>query len=272
MEGQPFLENLAHPARGLAEPQRRDAGGAVERAHEIGEIAEADVIGDVGDRTVVIGQPPRRMAQPRAHQILVRRDAERVREQPQEMERADAGLGGCVLQVDRLVRMGIDPQRRFHRAAAIAGGIRPGLARLARNHLDEAAGQHLPDLVETDVAAAICRRLRQLAQHHQFRQRRCGTDLPDRAAVADRLHQLGVQEKRQALVAADVVMRAGIFVAGMADQHRSRHQLAGLAAAAQAETAFAHIGNRVARMQFRERLVIRPGIAAELGHADGFAF
>ena len=37
----------ARPARNL---QRRDAGGAVEGADEIGEIAEADVIGDIGDR------------------------------------------------------------------------------------------------------------------------------------------------------------------------------------------------------------------------------
>ena len=33
----------------------------MERAHEIGKIAEADVISDIGDRAVVVGQPPRRM-------------------------------------------------------------------------------------------------------------------------------------------------------------------------------------------------------------------
>ena len=49
MQGEPFLENLAHAARGLAEFSGGNAGGAVEGADEIGEIAEADVIGDVGD-------------------------------------------------------------------------------------------------------------------------------------------------------------------------------------------------------------------------------
>ena len=83
-------------------------------------------------------------------------------------------------------------------------------------------------------------------------------DLPGRLAVADRLHQFGREEERQALVAADVVMGAGIFVAGMADQHRSRHQFAELAAAVQAETALAHIGDRVAAMLLRERLVAGP--------------
>jgi hypothetical protein len=85
--------------------------------------------------------------------------------------------------------------------------------------------------------------LRQFPQHHQFRQRRRGADLPRGLAVADRFHQLGRKEERQALVAADVLVGADIFIAGMADQHRSRHQFAELAAAVQAETALAHIGN-----------------------------
>ena len=41
------MENLAVAARGLAEAARRDAGGAVEGAHEVGEVAEAGVEGDV---------------------------------------------------------------------------------------------------------------------------------------------------------------------------------------------------------------------------------
>ena len=43
MQAQPFLENLAHAARGLAEPARRNTGGAVEGSNEIGEIAKPDV-------------------------------------------------------------------------------------------------------------------------------------------------------------------------------------------------------------------------------------
>src|SRR3984893_17602150 len=76
VQGQAFLENLAHPPRGLAEPARRDARGAVEGAHEVGEIAEADVIGDIGDGPLVVGQEARRGAEPRADQILVRGHAQ----------------------------------------------------------------------------------------------------------------------------------------------------------------------------------------------------
>ena len=67
-------------------------------AHEVGEVVETDIVGDVGDRAVVVGQAPRRMAQPRAHQILVRGHAEHVGKQPQEMERADAGLAGRFIE------------------------------------------------------------------------------------------------------------------------------------------------------------------------------
>ena len=67
MQGEAFLENLAHPARGLTEFSRRYAGGAVKSADEIGEIAESDVIGDVGHRNVIVDQQARGLAQPRAH-------------------------------------------------------------------------------------------------------------------------------------------------------------------------------------------------------------
>ena len=81
----------------------------------------------------------------------------------------------------------------------------------------------------------------------------------------------GAEEERQALVAADVLVGAGIFIAGMADQHRSRHQFAELAPAVQAETALAHIGNRVTAMLLRERPVAGPRAAAKIGHGYQFA-
>ena len=68
------------------------------------------------------------------------------------------------------------------------------------------------------------------------------------------------------------VVGAGVFVAGMADQHRPRHQLAERAAAVQAKTALAHIGNRVTAMLLRKRLVAGPRAAAEVGHRNRFAF
>src|SRR5216683_936873 len=75
--------------------------------------------------------------------------------------------------------------------------------------------------------------------------------------------------KRQAFVAADVIVGTDIFVAGMADQDRSRHQLEEAAARAAAEAALAHIGDRVAAVPLHERRIVRPGAAAEVGHRDG---
>src|SRR5262245_53224200 len=74
MGGQPFLEDLAVAARGLAEAAGRDAGGAVEGPHEVREIAEAGLEGHVGDRAVLVGQQPGRAAQAGAHEVLVGRD------------------------------------------------------------------------------------------------------------------------------------------------------------------------------------------------------
>ena len=123
------------------------------------------------------------------------------------------------------MRIRVDPKRGFHRAAAIPGGRRNGLLRAAGNHLDKAAGEKLSDLVEADIAAAIGGGLRQLAEHHQFGQRRRAADPPCLGPVADRFHQFRVQEERQALVTADMVVGAEIFVAGIADQNRARYQL-----------------------------------------------
>src|SRR5258708_5114700 len=103
------------------------------------------------------------MTQPRAHQIWRRGDPKHAREQPQEMERADPRLAGGLLEIDLVVRMGVDPKRRFHRAAAIAGSRRHRLVRPPGNHLDETAGEYLSDLVEAHIAAAAAGAPRELA-------------------------------------------------------------------------------------------------------------
>src|SRR5450631_3722163 len=76
VQGEGFLENLAQSPRGLAEPARRDADGAVEGADEVGEIAKPDIVGNIGDGAVLVSQQLRRAAQPRTHQVLMRGDAE----------------------------------------------------------------------------------------------------------------------------------------------------------------------------------------------------
>jgi hypothetical protein len=139
------------------------------------------------------------------------------------------------------------------------------------DHLDKTAGEQLSDLVEAEIAPAIGRGLCQFAQHHQFWQRRGGADLPDIGLVADCFHQFRAQKKRQALIAADVIVATDIFIAGMADQDRSGYQLEEAAAAAAAETALAHKGDRAGAMPFHVRRVARPGAAAEVGHRNGLA-
>src|SRR5215813_13079183 len=154
MKAETFLENLAHPPRRLPELQRRHACCAMKGTDEIGEVIEADVIGDVGHRLVVVGEVARGAAQPRAHQILMRGDAEHGREQAQEMERADAGLARGIFELDLAMRMGVDPERGLDRTAAIPRRDPGLLAGLARHYLDQALRQEMSDLVEADVASS----------------------------------------------------------------------------------------------------------------------
>ena len=53
----------------------------------------------------------------------------------------------------------------------------------------------MADLIEPDVAAAIGRRLRELAEHHEFRQRRRAAGLPDLGLAAEGVDKLGMEEK-----------------------------------------------------------------------------
>ena len=153
----------------------------------------------------VVGQQARGMAQPRAHQILVRGDAEHAGEQPQEMERAEARPGRrrasssiCRCECASIQSAVSTARRRSLGAAGTGFCVAP------RHHLDETVRQQLADLVEPDIAAAVGRCLREFAEHHQFGQRRCAPIRQTSVLVADRFHQFGRQEERQAFVAAGI--------------------------------------------------------------------
>src|SRR3974390_3271992 len=163
-----ILENLAVPAGGLAERPRGDAGGAMERAHEIGEIAKSDIVGDIGDGDVLAGEQPRGLLEAGTHQILVRCHAEHARKLAQEMEGGDTGLIGGGGPNDLAPRVCLDPQRRFNGAAAISRARLCYLARPPGDHLDEAAGEQLTDLVEAEIPSARGPNLRQHSQHPPF--------------------------------------------------------------------------------------------------------
>src|SRR6266487_1923528 len=86
--GQAISEDLAIGARAAPEAARRRAGGALERALEVRQVAEPDREGDVRDRAGAVGEQACRVAQPRSDQVLVRGHAQGPREQAQEVERA----------------------------------------------------------------------------------------------------------------------------------------------------------------------------------------
>lgn len=91
----------------------------MESTHEVREVAEADLDRDVGDRPGVVVEQTRRVAQPRADQILVWCHTEDFGEQSQEMKWAQARLRCGVFQRDGLVRVSVDPECGCNRSAAI---------------------------------------------------------------------------------------------------------------------------------------------------------
>ena len=112
----------------------------MEGAHKIGKVAEPDRKGDIGDRIRAVGQQASGAAQSGAHQILMRRHPEHPREQPQKMEGAEPGLLRRTIEVDRLMRIGVDPGRRLHCATGIARPRCPAI-RVTRARSDS-AGAH----------------------------------------------------------------------------------------------------------------------------------
>src|SRR3546814_15970810 len=75
--------------------------------------------------------------------------------------------------------------------------------------------------------------------------------------------------KRQALVAANMmVVRAAVFVAGVADQECASDQLVIAAARLAAEAAAANVRNRMAEMLLADRTLARPGLATIVGHRE----
>src|SRR6185437_7816067 len=71
---------------------------------------------------------------------------------------------------------------------------------------------------------------------------------------------------RQALVTTDMVVCAHVFVAGTADQQRSRYQFKGAAGALAAEAALTHVGERERAMRLREWPLARRRIAPVVDH------
>ena len=166
------------------------------------------------------------MAEPRAHQILVRRDAEHVGKQPQEMERTDAGLRRGILEIDFLVRIAHRSRVRFPRRdggrdAAIEAGFAPACRKPPRQSGWPAHWPISPRPMSLLPSAAAC-----ASSPSTISSGSGGAEPICQTAGLSPIASTSSarQEERQALVAADMIMGAGIFIAGMADQHRSRDQ------------------------------------------------
>jgi hypothetical protein len=163
-----------------------------------------------------------------------------------------------------------NPQRRLDGAPPVQRAGRVRAAVPAGGAFDEACRQHHADLVQAQIVAAAGRRLGQFTQHHQLGQGRQAAGLPDAAAPAQAIHQLRRNEEGQAGVAAAMVlMRAQVFIAGMADQHRPGHQLVGPAAVPVAEAAAPHVGDRIGLVQLHEGPLALRRLAAVVHHRHG---
>ena len=114
-----FLEDLAIAAGQLAKLTRRHARRTMKRTYEVGQITKTNFKSNIRDRTILICQQARGSAQSRAHEILMRRNAEHARKHAQKVERAELGHTGRLIEIDRLIDMRIQPKRRLDRTAPI---------------------------------------------------------------------------------------------------------------------------------------------------------
>jgi len=121
------------------------------------------------------------------------RRADDAREEPEEVERAQAGGTGHGLEVDRVVRPLVEPERGLDRPAPVPSRRMPSPRRSPGHDRDEAGGERERGLVEPDFARRVGRGLRELAQDDQLRERRHAAGPPDVVAGAERVDGGGVE-------------------------------------------------------------------------------
>ena len=169
---------FAIAARGIPEMPRRNPGDAMEAAHEIRQVGETGLQRNVGYRAFLAGEHARGPAQACAQQILVRRDPDHTREHAQEMPRAQAGLRRGCFEVDVLVRVLVEPQRALDGTASVARVPPQRGATVAACERQVTTDQEKTGFIHAEIVPAFGSRLREFAQHHQFRQRRQSTRAP----------------------------------------------------------------------------------------------
>src|SRR5262249_11933205 len=102
-----FRESMADAEASAVGPGGA-ADDAVEGADEVGEVLEADLVGNLGDGTVSVEQHARGKPTASAEQVLMRRHAGDAPEDAQEMEGAEPSGGGELRQGQGLATAGFD--------------------------------------------------------------------------------------------------------------------------------------------------------------------
>ena len=237
----------------------------MKRAHEIGEIGEADVERDVGDRRVSSASRRAACRSRAAHQVLMRCHAEHAGEQAQEVKGADPRLARCALEINR-PGASVRPSRAPPPPRGGVGGRRCGRACGRR---PETSRRNAPQTSSPTSSrpnrCALRRSLCQFAEHHQLGQRR---HRPRHTALerSSTRPSSGVKEKTGIRRHKSCGRACRELIAGMADQQRSGNQLERFTARAATKAAPAHIGNGVAAMHFDIRLIGWSGAAAIVEH------
>lgn len=197
----------------------------MEGVHEIGEIAETDVQRDVGYGLLAVSQQISRAPQTAPDQVLVGCDADHAGEHPQEMEQAHVRETRRSLQVYRIGRMRIDPERNVDDPPPVAQRRLPKpFAAVARDSGQPMREQY-PDLIEPDIRFALDSRLGQLSQDSQLRDGRKAINVRRDPGVSRRVDKLGRESKGKSYTADARIVRADVLRARPANQHGSGHQV-----------------------------------------------
>jgi len=186
----------------------------------------------------------------------MRRYAEHLRKRPQKVKWAKPGGAGRAVEIERLVRVLIEPQRNFDGAPAVPRMQARRSAPAASDRVDTAGDEQPSGLFEADVASPLGCRLRKLSGNHQLGQRRHAANLPYLAAAADPFDHRWCKIERQALIAPGVmIVGASVLRARPPHEDRSCDELERLVMPPIAEAAPAHVRDRGALVLLGERRV-----------------
>src|SRR5262249_28115558 len=150
-----FLEDLAIAARQFSKLTRRHVRDPMKRAHEIRQIAKANLKSDIRDRPLFLRQQPCGPTKPRAQEVLMRRDTEHACKYAPQVARAEFGHAGRLTEIDRLIGVSVQPKCGLDRTAPVAPARLPIVLAALRNKIDKTRNKQQRSLVEADVSFAL---------------------------------------------------------------------------------------------------------------------